>query len=167
MCGPDDHSPSWSRNGDWIYFASDRGAGYQLWKKHVDTGREIQVTRGGGFYSEESLDGNFVYYTKGRQDWTVWRAPVEGGEEVPILESVSTWNNFAVAEEGIYYTPRRGPDGMSPIRFYDFDDGTVTEVYAPDRPTSNGISVSSDQRRLLYAQIDFGGSDLMLVENFR
>jgi Tol biopolymer transport system component len=163
----DDRSPSWSRDGDWIYFASDRGAGSQLLKKHVHTGREIQVTRHGGFYSEESVDGRFVYYTKGRQDWTVWRAPVDGGDEIQVLESVSTWNNFAVAKDGVYYTPRRGPNGLSPIRFYDFASESVTEVYAPDKPTSNGISVSTDGRRLLYAQIDHGGGDLMLVENFR
>jgi len=165
--GDDDHSPSWSRDGKWIYFASDRGAGFQLWRKHVESGAEVQVTRDGGFYSEESVDGRFVYYTKGRQDWTVWRAPVGGGEEVPILESVSTWNNFAVAKEGIYYTPRRGPDEMAPIRFYDFDEKSVREVHAPERPTSNGISISSDGRRLLWAQMDQNGSDLFLVENFR
>jgi len=163
----DDHSPNWSRDGQWIYFASDRGAGYQVWKKEVSGGKEIQITRDGGFYASESLDGRFVYYTKGRHERTVWRVPRDGGEEVQVLEPISTWNNFTVSRRGIYYTPRRRPDGRSPILFYDFSDESITEVFAPERPTSNGLSISPDGQRILFAQIDYDGSDLMLVEGFR
>lgn len=163
----DDRSPNWSRDGNWIYFASDRGDGFQLWKKSVNSGEERQVTRYGGFYSDESIDGRYVYYTKGRGDWTVWKVPAGGGPEEQVLESVSSWNNFEVTERGIYHTPKRGPDGMSAILFYDFSDESISAVFEPERPISNGLSVAPDGRSLLYSQIDREGSDLMLVEDFR
>jgi Tol biopolymer transport system component len=166
--GPaDDHSPNWSRDGKWIYFASDRGRGFQLWKKNVDSGEERQVTRSGGFYSDESVDGRYVYYTKGRSDWTVWKVPAFGGPEEQVLDSVSSWNNFDVTERGIFYTPKRGPDGTSAILFHDFSDGTIKLVFEPGRPISNGLSVARDGKSLLYTQIDRDASDLMLVEDFR
>ena len=56
---------------------------------------------------------------------------------------------------------------MASILFHDFADESVREVYRPDRPISNGISVSPEGRWIYYAQIDSDGSDLMLVESFR
>jgi hypothetical protein len=45
------------------------------------------MTKGGGFAAFESLDGKSVYYAKSRSVPSIWRVPVEGGEEVPVLES--------------------------------------------------------------------------------
>jgi Tol biopolymer transport system component len=51
--------PSWSRDGHWVYFASDRTGDWQVWKIAGTGGTAVQVTRHGGFAALESLDGNF------------------------------------------------------------------------------------------------------------
>ena len=76
----DENVPSWSRDGQWIYFASDRTGKRQIWKAPVEGGEALQVTKQGGFLAFESLDGKFVYYTKDFRDGGqltpgIWRLP--------------------------------------------------------------------------------------------
>jgi hypothetical protein len=49
----------------------------------------------------------------------------------------------------------------------DMSTGNTTTILTLQKETALGMSVSPDGRFLLYSQIDQGGSDLMLVENFR
>ena len=55
----------------------------------------------------------------------------------------------------------------SSIRFFDFGTGKTRQIAITERQMSYGLSVSPDERWILYAQWDQVGSDLMLVENFR
>ena len=43
----------------------------------------------------------------------------------------------------------------------------MTPVYTLPKPIDLGLALSPDGRYLLFAQNDFSGSDLMLVENFK
>jgi WD40 repeat protein len=47
--------PSWSRDGRWIYFASDRSGSWQVWRMLAEGGTAVQVTRGGGFAAFETV----------------------------------------------------------------------------------------------------------------
>ena len=75
----DDFSSGWSRDGRWIYFASNRSGEYQVWKVPADRGEAVRVTRNGGFVAKESPDGQWVYYTKSAEDSGLWRVPRDGG----------------------------------------------------------------------------------------
>jgi len=70
---------TFSRNGRWIYFHSDRTGKNQVWKmpSHPDgdEGKSAQVTRDGGISPEESLDGRFLYYLKEGNPRSLWRVP--------------------------------------------------------------------------------------------
>jgi hypothetical protein len=51
--------------------------------------------------------------------------------------------------------------------FRDFATGKVTPILHLAKPTDLGLEVSPDGRYLLFVQLDYSGSDLKLVENFR
>jgi Tol biopolymer transport system component len=163
----EDAVPSWSRDGNWIYFASNRTGAYQVWKTPVSGGAEVQVTRRGGFAAFESSDGKTLYYAKSLQATSLWKVPVEGGEERQALGALSYWANFAVVDQGIYFIPRVELAAGSSIQFFNFANEKIRPIAATERPVFRGLCVSPDGRWILYSQLDQGGSDLMLVENFR
>ena len=69
--------PSWSRDGRWIYFASDRSGKMQVWKTPLDGGPPVQVTTQGGFAPMESYDGKTLYFAKnGMPSPEIWQMPM-------------------------------------------------------------------------------------------
>jgi len=161
----DDGVASWSRDGHWIYFASNRTKEWQVWKMPADGGTAVPVTRHGGYVAFESLDGKSMYFAKDLSQTSLWRVPVGGGEETEVLESMSG-QAFAVARKGVYFVVSHA-DGTSAIQFLSFGIGKVTTAAVIHQPVEFGLSVSPDERFILYTQVDQGASDLMLVENFR
>jgi Tol biopolymer transport system component len=162
-----DTLPSFSSDGQWIYFGSNRSGGHQLWKIPAAGGKAVQVTKNGGWGALESHDGRRLYYVKDSGIHPpLWSVPVSGGEERQVLESVRA-RAFAVTERGIFFIPRLSTHGRGSLRFFDFKTGSNTIVAHLDKPTGMLLSVSPDGRTILYTQTDREGSDLMLVENFR
>ena len=163
--------PSWSHDGHWIYFSSDRGGARQIWKTPAEGGRAVQVTRGGGFDAFESPDGKLLYYAK---EFTpgLWSVPVDGGPEALVLNSVRHfW--WTIADTGIYFVTSRGsprPDAPSQLNFYSFGTQTVIQVGMIEHElalSAPSLAVSRDGRQLLTLHLDQPGSVLVLVDNFR
>ena len=73
---------------------------------------------------------------------------------------------FANCDKGIYFVAPH-PDGSSAVRLHSFVTGKDTTIAEIRKRVSWGLSVSPDERYILYTQFDQLGSDLMLVENFR
>jgi len=161
----DDAVPSWSRDGRWIYFVSNRTKEWQIWKMPAQGGEAVQVSKHGGHIAYESFDAKFVYFGRTPGQTSIWRVPVGGGDETKVVES-ALGQAFTVAEKGIYFVTQN-PDGTSVFQFHSFATGKVTALAEIHQPVSWGVSVSPDERYILYTQEDQAGSDLMLVENFR
>jgi len=160
-------APSFSRDGNWIYFGSDRSGDFQVWKMPSKGGDAVQVTRKGGSHPQESMDGKMLFYLKPiNLDYDeLWKVPVEGGEELRVLEKVLLWN-FQVQEHAIYYISQPGPT-RTPFLLYDFASRKIETIALIQNPVGIGFTVSPDEQEILYMQGGGARSDLMLVENFR
>ena len=167
--GSDNLSPSWSRDGKWIYFASKRGGeAFQVWRVPAADGVPEQLTRHGGISPVESVDGRYLYYSKYEQNG-IWRMPLHGdGGEVRVLSDMDpdSWPNWALSTEGIYFL-KFGKFRHASLAFYDFAENTTHTVWPLEKQAGWGLSLSSDGRSLLYIQDQFAESNLMLVRNFR
>jgi len=154
-----DGVPSYSRDGRFIYFMSSRSGTNQVWKMEADGRNPRQITRHGGYLAFESFDGRWLYYSRADGDSPLNRVPVDGGEETQVLPRVYEFG-FCMAPKGVLFA--RG-DG---IEYLDLDTGKISPFFQPERQMTVGLSLSPDQRHLLFPQRESSGSDLMLVENF-
>jgi Tol biopolymer transport system component/DNA-binding winged helix-turn-helix (wHTH) protein len=159
--GSDNGGPSWSRDGKSLYFYSDRGGSFQIWKMQLNGGTPVQVTKNGGVFAAESMDGRFIYFSKYEAPG-IWKMPIDGGEESRLLadQGGQMWWNWALARNGIYFL-------QDELNFFDFATGKRTSIYASDKPLVMGLAVSPDGKSILYPQIDIAESSIMLVKNFR
>jgi Tol biopolymer transport system component/DNA-binding winged helix-turn-helix (wHTH) protein len=160
--GSDNGGPSWSRDGKSLYFYSDRGGGsFQIWKMQLNGGAPVQVTKNGGVFAAESVDGRFIYFSKYEAPG-IWKMPIDGGEESRLLadQGGSAWWNWALARNGIYFLDEE-------LKFFDFATGKRTSVYASEKPLRRGLAISPDGKSILYPQIDVAESSIMLLKNFR
>ena len=158
--------PSWSHDGRWIYFVSDRTGTWQVWKMPANGGKAVQVTKRGGFAAFESYDGKTLYYTKGQFRVALWKVPVAGGEETPVIEQLAGWGYWGLTQKGIYFYDA----GPKAIEFYSFATRKVARVITPEKGPAYGypgFSVSPDGRWILYTQVDTDSSNIMVVKNFQ
>jgi Tol biopolymer transport system component len=148
--GFDNGGPSWSRDGKWVYFYSDRGGEpFQLWKVPTSGGSPVQVTKKGGVFGIESEDGQFLYYAKLRMSG-IWKMRLQGGEETRVLDRAggSEWFNWALARNGIYFRDTKVSKSRDPIgvlSFFDFATRKIVSVSTMDQVGGLGLALSADQ----------------------
>jgi hypothetical protein len=162
--------PSWSRNGRWVYFTSDRHGGREIWRVPAGGGVEERVTRGGaGFGAQETRDGRALLFKRGLADSPLLVVPLAGGPERTLVRCVRGSDmdgGFDVAADGIYYADCGRPEPalhrLNPATGRDESLGTLEKFGG-----SATIAVSADGRTVLYTKASGEGSDLMLIEGFR
>ena len=165
----DNSVPSWSRDGQVIYFGSMRSGSWQMWKQNVHGGDPVQITQHGGFTAFESYDGKTLYYSK-QEGEGLWSVPIGGGAETLVTASLRLgyWGAWAVTETGIYlldndFLPR------PTIEFYDFKTRKLTPVIRLEQSAhlwDPSLDASRDGRIVLFEQ-EQGQSSLVMVENFQ
>ena len=97
----------------------------------------------------------------------LWAKPVEGGVETQLegMPPLQYWDAWTATPRGIYYTSW-GSSSPS-ISFYDFADHRTRVVRAlqgsPAALGGLGISVSKDERWLLYTRSVRSEADIMMI----
>jgi len=161
-------APTWSRDGRWIYFASDRGDGCGLWKVAAGGGEPMRVGRECGGPVFEAKDGASFFYGFGGR---IMRVPSTGGSPVPVLTTPprACWT---LAESGIFVLDPDAAGGPT-IALFSFATGRLkTLATLPgDRARfvwgANGFTVSPDGRSAFYELLDGRDLDIRLAEGFR
>jgi Tol biopolymer transport system component len=165
----EDGTGTWSRDGRWIYFHSDRTGRSEIWKIPPDGGTAVQVTRGGGFYAVESEDGRDLYYSQYSSSG-IWRVPVGGGAESEVVKGPVEWQAWALARQGLYYatTRRQLRREEFEVQYLDFASGRTTRLYGKEGELFHyPLTVSPDEKWILFGEAPGQQSELKLMENFR
>ena len=144
-----------------MYFSSNRTGRSQIWKAPAEGGDPIQITREGGAYAVETMDGRNLYYVTQEPPSAIRYTTVNGGEERQLINNVVGYSSLAMGVDGLYYLAALTPTSAR-LEVFDFTTQTRRPVLSIDRPVHHFLSSPPDGRSILYTRIDREDSDLML-----
>lgn len=162
--------PSYSRDGNWIYFSTDRSGGWEVWRMRPDGSDPSRVAGNGAFAPTESHDGKWVFFTK-QSEGGVWRIPSRGGAEEKLTAEPAgnQWGQWSVTPGAIYYLAYDPPAKRHFLRF-DLKSRKATEIMqVPRFPVhfDSAMSAAASEAFLTWAQLDSAGSEIMMIDGFR
>jgi len=162
----DETMPSYSHDGRWIYFTSTRSGQWEVWRMPVSGGAAVQLTNTGGLRPFESPDGKSVFYLT--VDGTAIRSvPAGGGPSTLVVAPMQQYpNGFTVTSQGIYYPAPLPSGGPGVVMFMSFSTGARRSVALAHHPFGLGMTVSPDDRYILFDQFDQFEGDLLVVKDF-
>ena len=106
------HAPTWSRDGRWIYYLQSQGSGGDTWRVAPSGGTPERMTKGGSaFAALESLDGRNLVFKHTFAEGPLLAQPLAGGPERQLVPCVFA-SNFTIGAAGVYY----GARGDGPAR---------------------------------------------------
>ena len=159
--------PSWSRDGQSIYFASDRTGRYEVWKMPVTGGSAQQVTHEGGFAAFEAGDGKTVYYSKTQfPNPDLWEFDGRAESPLPSIVRPGTWASWALNGNTIYFV-QQGPGDQAALDALDLASRKMQQI------TLLGhfpfwLAVRPDAQSILFDQADSESTtSLVQLEKFR
>ncbi len=166
----DQIAPTWSADGQWIYFSARRGGEPDIWRVRPAGGPAEQVTRtGSGFLAYETADGSSLVYQPKAEASALLLMPLSGARPRQLVDCVRT-AAFATAGRVVFYVPCE-PGTNPSLHTIDTITGQDRILgrlhHFPPESWHVGLEVSPDGRTVLYGgQVPKGG-DLMMIENFR
>ncbi len=146
--GADQQFPFFSRTGRYLYFSSNRGGPYRIWRIQRPDGAPQQVTQDPASHADESPDGQALYYSSGDKVIRITLGETMAKDQRPEAVGVFPQPTFLrVTPKGLYVevgTVDRG----SEIRFQPFDKKDAPMVYKPGMPIQGWSPVPGEDELL-------------------
>ena len=164
-----DLQPTWSRDGSWIYFSSNRSGEPKTWKVPAEGGEPAEI--GEGAYAIESWDGRRLFQVRSddREQKSVWALDQGTGTESKIIEQVDYQGlNTTLGPDGIYYLLRESyREGQWWLWRQRFEAESPERLFPLEGSLAPGLAVAPDGSEVLFCPFSERSSDLMLIDNFR
>ena len=168
-----DANPTWSRDGQFIYFSSSRSGQFEVWRLPADgTPKAERITWNNGYLARESVDGKWLYFSKLWEGNGFWRISLPargpGQTETPVALNVpfragATW--ALGSHELFYYSSTDDPAVPFPsVRAVDVGTGRTRDLPVGNIRLGRGLSLSPDERWLLRSQNDRALTLIMIAE---
>ena len=183
LVGPDGQctSAAWSRDGTWMYFSSNSGGRFHLWRQRFPDGVPEPVTQGPG--EEEGIavdpDGVSLLTSLGNRQSSIWIHDARGEREisregyafVPRIPNSGNSQPFAADSRSLFYLVRQGA-----VHFEGTGERTG-ELWATDVATGQsravlpgvsvvGYEVSRDGKEIVFAALDERGVSHIWLARF-
>jgi Tol biopolymer transport system component len=174
--------PEWSRDGRWIYYASNESGSWAIWRVAAVGGARRMLTSEPGFEPRQSPDGSSLYFIDQQRVFGGQRArnlkvvSAEGGPAA-LVDAAVMQGAWDVTDVGIVFVAEKvdSPDASRSskvLQAYDFATRrvhTLPELAFRVGPfgSSHLLKVSRDGRWALASRVDRWERDILVVDNFR
>jgi Tol biopolymer transport system component len=153
---------AWSADGSWMYFSSDAGGRFHIWRQRFPEGPPEQLTSGAT--EEEGIaiapDERSLITSVGLVESSVWVRDARGERQISS-EGYTEYPRFSPDGKKLYYMLRRR--GVSATEF-----ASPGELWAADLESdrkerllpgflASGYDISPDGRRVVYSAVDKTG----------
>jgi Tol biopolymer transport system component len=170
----DENVPRWSHDGRYVYFGARRDGKTDIRRIPAEGGVDEEVVPLGPEsvgVVQESSDGKTLYFTTGGVS-PLFAHPLAGGPDRKLADCVNGIKSFVVVEPAVYYAACRAPGIRGPemfdvaLRRLDLRSGD-DRILGTLHQFRGTLTVSPDEKTILYQSVTKSGSNLMLVEGFR
>jgi Tol biopolymer transport system component len=169
-------APAWSLDGKFLYFARMQTGRWDVWKQPALGGETVQVTRDGGYESRESADGKWLYFSKQDIEAIFRQRLMRSGSQVAADSELVVGppyrlqpGGWALTRDEIIFIDRANRGQSAVIRAYNPATMTMRSILSLNEVFADradiGLSVSPDEKWILYSQLDRSGSNVMLAES--
>lgn len=160
--------PGWSADGALIYFSSNRTGRWQIWRHVLADGSETQVTTNGGFNAIASSDGKYLYYVGDMDRTEIRRRSLTHTQNDAALVSLGPglWHSWTVTPKWLLYLKRPLGAVSADLLKLDLGSGKQQPIASIPQAVNDSLSMTVDQRSILYARRSSTGSSIMIVDNW-
>ncbi|MFN8058154.1 MAG: protein kinase [Vicinamibacterales bacterium] len=149
---------AWSQDGRWMYFSSNAGGAYHVWRQRYPTGTPEQITFGPTEQEGTALtpDGTHLITSMGLQQASIWLRDPTGDRQL-TSEGFAMLPTLLPSDGRMFYLMRTGSRGYASGELWSLNPTTgVKEPALPGRVMSN-YSISGNGRRVVFTSA--GGAD--------
>ncbi len=156
-----------SHDGKWLYITKGKGTKQSIWRTQLAESVTTELIAVGGAFGLESPDGRSFFFAKRNEREGLWRQPLPRGSVTRVVERLHRRNLFAIGKTGIFYIAPVPGANYPALFFKSFKGNDPRLLLKFERQIGWGLSLSPDERSLVFSQVDADNSDVMLIERFR
>jgi Tol biopolymer transport system component/tRNA A-37 threonylcarbamoyl transferase component Bud32 len=159
---------SLSRDGRFAYVRGSRPERSSIWRVDLETGEWKDPLPPDAWYVVETLDGRGVLYTRRSEAEGIFYQSLKDDENWRIEAPLRRRTLFAPMREGVYFVQQGAGETQPPtLRYYRYKDRSIQVVYTfPGPDLFWGLSLSPDERSILYSQLDVNNTDVLVINGF-
>ena len=156
--------PSWSNDGESIYFNSSREKSEEIWNYNLEDKSFKRITDDDGQYGQVNNDGYF-YYTRKTAPY-IWRKQVGENKPEMFFNKVhrEDFNNWKVINNNIYFFRRTG--SAASICVYNFKTQKETTLYTYGEKSKSYkmmMDIADNEKVLCFSSLERLEIDLMEI----
>ena len=150
---------AWSPDGKWMYFSSNAGGGFHIWRQRYPDGAPEQVTSGPTEQEGTAItqDGKYLITSMGIQQASVWLHDANGDRQ--LTSEGYALRPTRVGDRVFYLVRSSSARAFAGGELWAIDVATGdTERMLPGRVMS-GYSIAHDGRRVVFTSVGESGGD--------
>ena len=174
--------PSWSHDGNAIYFSSNRSGSWQIWRHALNAnlntgpndGSDIQVTTRGGFNAMETADGRSLIYVANLDHTEIRQLALENHANDRPLASLGAglWHAWTITRDGLFFVkPSLASSSSSSaatttLFYLDLKSNRLESLGQAEQVVNDSLSASPDGRWVLFARRSNANTSIMILDGW-